>query len=405
MLKRKYGIGTIVFIAIVFSLLSFLTTSVLLNNYYQQDKRSFLSDKSFIKKLSEIDDLVNNKFYFDIDKENIEDLVMKGYVAGLGDQFTYYLSPKEAAMQSQSSSGEISGIGIYAAFDTERNAIYVSGVMPNSPAENAGLLPGDIIIQVGDIVVNKKTYNTAVYSVPGQAGTDVTIKIARYPDYTKTETLTITRQKVVIESISYEMLEGNIAYIKIVEFNTNSDEQFVELLKQAKSDGAKGIIFDVRNNPGGNLDSVCNILDPLLPKGPIVHIINKEKEILQTIDSDVTQTDLPMVVLINRNTASGGELFASALLDYKKATLIGETTFGKGCMQQLFSLSDGSMLALTTNLYSPPYGENYHGIGVIPTTKIEMTDEMMQKFNKLTKEEDIQFQEALRDITEQINKK
>ena len=176
-------------------------------------------------------------------------------------------------------------------------------------------------------------------------------------------------------------------------------------MKKAKTDGAKGIIFDVRNNPGGNLDSVCNILDPLLPKGPIVRIINKEKEVVQTIESDAVFTNLPMVVLMNRNTASGGELFSSALLDYKKATLVGETTFGKGCMQQLFSLSDGSMLAITTNLYSPPFGENYHGIGVIPTTKIEMSDEMMQKFNKLTREEDIQFQEALRDITEQINKK
>lgn len=405
MQKRKYGIGTIIFIAIAFSLISFLTTSVLLNNYYQQDKRAFLADKSFVKKLSEIDDLVNNKFFFEIDKEAIEDMVMKGYVAGLDDQFTYYLSPKEAAMQNQSSSGEISGIGIYAAYDTERKGIYVTGVMPNSPAENTGLLPGDIIIQVGDIVVDEKTYNTAVYSVPGQAGTDVTLKIARYPDYTKTETLTITRAKVVIESISYELLDGNIAYIKIIEFNSNSDEQFTELLKKAKTDGAKGIIFDVRNNPGGNLESVCNILDPLLPKGPIVRIINKEKEVVQTIESDAKFTNLPMVVLINRNTASGGELFCSALLDYKKATLIGETTFGKGCMQQLFPLSDGSMLALTTNLYSPPFGENYHGIGVVPTTKIEMTDEMMQKFNKLTREEDIQFQEAQRDITEQINKK
>lgn len=403
MAKNKFGVGSLIFVAIIFTVLTFLLTSVYVGNYYTEQQREFYNEKAFLKKLSDIDSQVKDKFFFDIDNSTLEEMIMKGYVAGLNDQFSYYLTPEEANMQNQSSSGEISGIGIYASFDTEHSAIYISGVMPNSPAEKAGLLPGDLIIKVGDLAVNNTNYNVAIYSVPGEPGTQVSLTIARFPDYKKEEIISITREKFVVESVTYEMLDNDIAYIKIAEFNDNTDEQFVTHLNKAKNDGAKGIIFDVRNNPGGNLESVCNILDPLLPKGPIVHIINKENEVIQSLDSDARFTDLPMVVLINRNTASGGELFCSALRDYEMAALIGEKTFGKGCMQTVYPLSDGSMLILTTNLYNPPKGENYHGIGVEPSIKIQMTDEMMQNFNKLTREEDIQFQEALREITERIS--
>ncbi|HBL85357.1 MAG: hypothetical protein A2Y17_11655 [Clostridiales bacterium GWF2_38_85] len=404
MFKKKYGIGTIAFFVAVFSVFTFLFTAVSLNSYYKTRETDFYGDKSYIAKMSRIDDIIRSSFFFDIDDEQLEDMMIKGYIEGLGDQFTYYLNPSEAELYSQASNGEIIGIGIYATYDSEADSIYVTNVMAGSPAEKAGLVAGDLITKVGDLDVTQATYYEAIYSVPGKAGTDVTVTVSRYPNYETEEALTLTREKITINSVSYEMLDNNIAYIKINEFNDNTDEQFNELLKQAKTEGAENIMFDVRNNPGGNLETVCNILDELLPSGPIVHIVDKDNNIVQTINSDARETDLPMVVLINRNTASGGELFCSALRDYEKATLLGETTFGKGCMQSVRPLDDGSLLVFTTNLYNPPYGENYHGIGVDPHVEVVMTDEMMKIFSKLTRDEDIQFQAALNEIAKLTDK-
>ncbi len=350
--------------------------------------------------LSEADSYVRSMFIGDIDEKNLLDFVMTGYMIGTGDKYCAYMSADEyEAFELSSQQGSQLGIGIRIAYDNTLGGIYVTSVIPDSPAQRAGIVPGDLIVRVeGKDVSDFGYYNS--YNLIKDSAEDhpISLDVATgASNYTEFKNLSILKEIVKTESVEIRMIEDDIAYVKIIEFDSTTPEQFVSKMDGIIADGAKSFVFDVRNNPGGNVYGVAGVLDYILPEGPIIRSTTKKGE-ESVINSDAKSLDAPMIVLVNENTASGGELFTAALRDYDKATVIGTTTFGKGTMQTVLPLSNGGGIKVSTQLYSPPYGDNYEGIGVVPDKVVELSEEAAQNFYKLTDEQDSQLQSAIDEL-------
>jgi carboxyl-terminal processing protease len=270
-------------------------------------------------------------------------------------------------------------------------------VMPDSPAETGGLLIGDCIYKVGDEYISELGYFAAVEKIKGEKGTEVTLTVLRGSNYSEEKIMTFTRNEVNMETVSSRKINEDIGYVRILEFNKETPNEFIGAMTELQNNGAKKFIFDVRFNPGGDLDGIEKTLDYLLPEGPIIRIVYKDGH-EEVKNSDANCIDAPMIVLINENTASAAELFASALRDYEKATLIGEKTYGKGTMQTILPLGDGSGLRISQYMYNPPYGGNYENIGVSPHIEVKLPEGLLKEknFYKITDEEDTQLQAAVK---------
>ena len=320
-------------------------------------------------KLLEVDAYVRANFIGTVDYEKAMQYMLDGYMYALGDKYSVYHTAEEMQELTNESNGDLVGIGVRVMMDDETGGIRILNVMHDSPALEAGLQVGDVIVKVGDLEVTADTYNTAVNDVAGEAGTELTVTILRNGG---TFERTLTRRLVRSEAVFLEMQDNHTALIRIYEFTGNAADDFIAAMEEAQKAGATGYVFDVRNNPGGDLGVIVRILDYLLPEGPIVRIIDASGEVVHTYTSDESEIQAPMVVLINENTASAAELFTSALLDYDKCVTVGQTTYGKGVMQNIITLPDGSGIRLTTHYYNPPYSDNYNGVGIPADYELEM---------------------------------
>lgn len=335
---------------------------------------------------------------------NIDDLVegaAVGFAAYSGDKYGSYHSAEEYASLQEGYSGEFAGIGVSVTFDPQTYMIEILNVMPDSPALEAGLLPNDVIIGVGGVKITEIGYDEAVKRIRGEIGTDVTITVARGEAYEEVFDVTVTRRKVEEQVVTYETIEVDglarpIAHIRLLDFNDKTPEQFLAALTQGTSDVVHGYILDVRNNGGGELTSITEILDTLLPEGPIVRIQYKDGT-EQVISSDKNAFPGMFVVLANGNTASAAELFVAALRDYGKAFVVGTTTYGKGTVQTIVPFDDGSALRISSAMYTPPHSANYEGVGIAPDVEVDL-DDAYKNVNlfKLDHENDAQLQAALR---------
>lgn len=398
-MKRKISIGSSILIALLCCIITFTATySVAMVKFKDDSKYSPQNEAPYITKLKEIDKLIRSIFVGDIDDNYLSDKILEGYINGLNDKYSRYYSIDEMSSYMDSLNSELIGIGVYVVYDENQQGIYITGLMPNSPALNAGMQIGDVITKVEDITLSAETYYEALAAVPGNEGDIRKIEIKRAPDYDQTIQLEVEIKKVIQNTVNYQMLNNSIALIEILQFNTPTAEEFKTTLEKAINDGAEKFIFDVRNNPGGALDAIVDVLDRILPDGPIVRIVSSDgtERVIESSNKDVLNA--PMVVLVNKNTASAAELFSSALRDYNVATIIGETTYGKGTMQSIRYLSDGSGVSISTNMYNPPYGDNYEGIGVIPHIEVKLTQEQLANYYKLTIEEDPQIQAAISEL-------
>lgn len=332
------------------------------------------------------------------------DQLIHEYIASLGDPYARYMNPREYQEYTSSMQGDLVGIGVQVAYDITSLSIEILLVMPNSPAESMGLVPGDLIIAVNGVKVAEIGYNAAADAIKGEAGTEVTLTVRRKADGKEVD-LTTKRAHVTALSVAYQMLsDGHTGLIRIFEFNATTYPQFSAAVDDLQKQGADRLIFDLRNNPGGQLDSVLSVLSYILPKGSLLIRINdatgKEETYSDTEETDHT-VDCPMAVLINGNTASAAELFTSCLRDYEKVTIVGEKSFGKGCMQYVYSLPNGGALTLTTRMYSPPYGGNYDGIGITPHVGASLSEEAAKvSVLKLTEETDDQLKAAIKALNE-----
>lgn len=336
------------------------------------------------RKAAEIQNIIEKQFLYgdDVKNEDLQDMSLKGYVAGLGDPYSVYYDKEETEELLDSTEGKYAGIGALMAQDQETLEITVQEIYKDTPAEEAGMKEGDVLLSVDGDDVTGMSLSEVVDLVKGEENTKVSVTVRRAGGNVDLE---MTRKIVETQTVETEMKDGGVGYLKITEFDTVTYEQFQNGLESLEEAGMTGLVVDLRDNPGGNLDTVCQILDLLLPEGTIVYTEDKNGERVDTKTSDEEhQFTKPMAVLVNGGSASASEVFSGAVQDYGIGTIIGTQTYGKGIVQTLYSLSDGSCLKLTTAQYFTPDGRNIHGEGITPDIVLEKTADD-QRDNQLEK--------------------
>ncbi|WP_302630007.1 S41 family peptidase [uncultured Eubacterium sp.] len=324
-----------------------------------------------LSKLSSLESIIDLYYLDKVDNKKLEEGIYKGLFSGLDDPYSVYYTADEYAKLQEDIDGVFVGMGAYVSQNTETGIIIVTKAFDNSPAKKAGIKDGDIIYKVEDKEVTGEDVDKVVSMIKGKENTKVKLTIYRQSEK-KYIDVEITRAKVEVPSIEAKILnkKKGIAYIQIVEFQENTYKQFASAIEKLKKQGMKSVIFDVRNNPGGRYDIVCQILDDLLPEGTLVSTKDKYgKEEKQT--SDAKALNMPMVVIQNENSASASEIFAGAIQDFKAGTIIGTRSFGKGIVQQMWPLNDGSAIKLTVEKYYTPSGKNIHGKGITPDVEVK----------------------------------
>lgn len=332
---------------------------------------SIVSDDTS-KKLAILEETIDKYYYRDEDID--EDAMIEGMYAGLvdslGDPYSVYYTAEEWQQMMAETEGIYYGIGAYISIDTTTGFARVSGIIANTPAEEAGLRENDIIYMVEEELTQGLELSEVVSRIKGDEGTTVHLTIYREgePDYLEMD---VTRRKIESPTVSYEIYDNGVGYIQITEFDEVTSDQFTEALAVIKGSHAKGLILDLRSNPGGSLPVVVDIARSILPRGLIVYTEDKNGKRDEYNCDGKKELDIPLVVLINGNSASASEILAGAIKDYSKGTLIGTTTFGKGIVQRILPLTDGTALKLTISSYYTPKGNNIHGIGIDPDIECE----------------------------------
>ena len=353
-------------------------------------------------RIGEIRALIDQNAVFEFSEEDAERAAIEGYLSGLNDGYIKYWTEEEYSAHLSSKQGNFSGVGLSLLSQrTIENGIFVRRVLGNSPAEIAGIQPGDLIIAVDDVSVIGRDYEQVLSEMEREAGESVKLTLTRGEE---TFSVSVTFSDFVQTYVAYRMI-GDIGFIRIHSFSDNAANEFQIALNALLEQGAKGLIFDLRNNPGGSLNAVEYILEPLIPKGEEM-VILKYKNSEEIIYSKANQkADIPMVVLINASSASGSELMASCLRDVNGAILIGNRSFGKGIGQTTYRLSDGSAVKITTFHFLTKGRTDYHGIGLQPDEIISLTEEQDLYFYALDESNDPQLQGALTRIQAEINGK
>ena len=319
-------------------------------------------------------------------------------LVGLDDPYAAYYTKEEYQSLMDSTNGSYYGIGVEMSQNMTTGIITITRVFEGSPAEEAGLLPGDVIYRVDDEEVTGEDLTKVVSKVKGAEGTTIPISVAREgeSDYL---TFDVERRMIEISTVAHKLLDGNIGYISVTSFDDVTVNQFLAALDDLENQGETALIIDLRNNGGGLVSSACSMLDRLLPEGLIVYTEDKYGN-RDEMKSDVENYfDKPLVLLVNGNSASASEIFAGAIKDYGIGTLVGTQTFGKGIVQKIYPLSDGTAVKLTVSKYYTPNGNNIHGIGIAPDVEVEL-DPAVANEVVIPEEKDNQLQKAMEILTE-----
>lgn len=333
-----------------------------------------VSNEKTTEKLGVLENTIKQYFWQDVDESTLEEGVYKGLLESLDDPYSVYYTHDELVQLQQQTEGIYYGIGAYISQDNEMGYVRVSKIIKNTPAEASGLQQDDYIYKVDGEDMQGKDSSYVVSKIKGEAGTKVTITVVR-EGATDPIDIEVERQKIESPTVEYQMLDNDMAYIQITEFDLVTTEQFEEAYKQAQADGMKGLILDLRSNPGGNLSTVCDIARMILPKGLIVYTEDKYGKREEYTCDGANQIKVPLVVLTNGYSASASEILAGAVKDYGIGTLVGTTTYGKGIVQKVINLSDGSAVKLTVSNYFTPNGNNIHKIGIDPDVEVEFDAE------------------------------
>ena len=349
------------------------------------------------KKAGEIEELINAYYLDEIDGQKVEDTMYTGMVAGLEDPYSVYYSKEELESMEESISGAYSGIGATLTQDPDTGDLSVVSCFDGTPAQEAGLQPGDVITGWNGNSVEGMELSELVSKIKTDPEEQLTLEIERDGEILEVE---LTRREVQIPTVEYEMLDDQIGYIRLVEFDEVTADQFKEALEDLEKQNMKKLIIDVRNNPGGVLQVVCDMLDQLLPEGLIVYTEDKNGNRKEYTSDEEHQFSKPLAVLANENSASASEIFAGAIQDYGIGTIVGTTTFGKGIVQRTFYLSDGTGVKLTVAKYYTPKGHDIHKKGITPDVEIEL-DEELKNQSSISHEEDNQLQKAIEVLQEE----
>lgn len=400
-LRKQRIYKTIMLVALTVFLTCILTTMWLTNKYGIGNKNETISslisesiseDSNLTSSLKIIENIIKKYYLNEIDEPKAIDGAIAGYISSLGDEYTEYIPATQMKEYTEQVMGNFVGIGIYMVKNTEKNTIDILTPIKESPAEEAGLLPGDSIIKVDGVEYTGDDMTTAANNIKGEEGTTVKLEIKRGEEIL---TFEIKRRKVTTNPIISKKLENNIGYLEISSFDEGTAKEFKTKYEGLKKDGIKSLIIDLRNNGGGLVEEALTIVDYIVPKGKEILItVDKDKdEKIEKAEEDV-MIDMPIVVLVNENTASSSEIVAGALKDLDEATIVGTKTYGKGVIQQILSLRSGAGVKVTVEEYYTPNRTKINKIGIEPDEKIELPKSVT---NPLLVEEkdDTQLQKAI----------
>lgn len=329
----------------------------------------------------------------------MNDMAISAMVESLGDQYSSYLNAEDLVSYQEDTKESYKGIGVSVNFDGETNEMTVVSPYDGSPAQKAGILPGDIIQKVGDMTVKSDTYNAVLDYIKNGKDDEFELTILRDDE---TLTIPVRREEVKRQSVTYKMFAGRIGYIRVSEFIHNTKEEFKNALGELKERDMTGLLIDLRNNPGGYADTVIDMTDALLPEGVIAYLEDSHGD-RQYFHSDENALGLPMVVLINQGTASASELLAGSLKAHGLATIVGEKSYGKAVGQSVHPLSAKTAIYLTNARYFTPNGECIDGVGIEPDVKVGLASELMGKISLLEPKDDPQLAKALEIMQQKIS--
>ena len=352
------------------------------------------------RKVMEIYNLLNEVSIMPLDKAEMLENMYRGFLDGVGDPYTQYFDHIALEAFRERTEGDFVGVGVHVIMDTESGNVTIISPFRDSPAAKAGLMPGDQIVGVDGADMTGRSTEEVTSLVKGEEGTAVTLTIYR-PYENERFDVEIVRALVVIPSVFHEMLPGRTGYIRIESFNMATKPQFQNAMEDLISQGMTALVLDVRNNPGGLLNIVAYIADYFVPEGIIAYVVDGADN-RQYFNADAEYLGLPLAVLINGRSASASELLAGAIRDTQVGVLVGETSFGKGVVQHLYGLSDGSAVKTTVAEYFPPSGATIHGVGIAPDVKVEMEMSLSRRVGQLELHEDLQLLAAIRVLAELV---
>lgn len=364
------------------------------------DVSEMLEDKDVQAKVNEINTYIENYYYFDIDPEVQEESFYDGIMNGLDDPYSVYYTKEEYQDLLEDNSGEYFGVGAVVTQDATMKVTVVRPIK-GSPAEAAGVKADDVIVEVDGTEITDQELSLVVEMIRGEKGTTAHIKVYR-PSEDKYIEFDIKRAEVENVSVDYRMLDNKVGYISVTQFYENTPKEYKEAVENLEKQGAKGLIVDLRDNPGGLLNAVVEMCAYTLDGGNIVSTKDRDGKLTSSYDdNDAHSIDIPMVVLVNGNSASASEIFAGAMKDTDTAELVGTTTFGKGIVQSILPLSDGTAIKITVSKYFTPGGNDIHEIGIDPDYEVELQDRTNAV--NLDYEDDLQLHKAEEVIAAMMN--
>ena len=396
--KKNFRAYKVVMLVILTVFVTFLLTSICMYQYFTNNSNrnqlvvSSTNNGEIASELSKYRTLIDKYYLGDVDEEKLKEGAIKGYIEGLDDPYTEYMSKEDMQDYMSDVTGNFVGIGIYMVKDTETNKIMVLSPIKGSPAEKAGILPGDLIISVDGVQYSAEEMTVASNKIKGEEGSTVKIEILRG---TETKEFELKRENIKINPVEGKVLQDKIGYIDFSSFDEGTAEDFKTKFKELEEQGIHSLIIDLRNNGGGIVDEALEIAD---------YILNKDDIILYEVDKNNNEKvekskndpiiNLPIVVLTNENTASSSEILAGALKDHNKAKIVGTKTYGKGIIQQLLTLPDGSGLKITSEEYLTPNKTKINKLGIEPDEKVELPD-TTENILVIEEKDDTQLQKAI----------
>lgn len=396
-MKKKITITTAVILVLFAVLLTFQITFTLVSMQYQTKVDALVKTQSDFSKLAQADALIRENFLGEIDDEEVEDGLISGYLESLNDPYSRYMTREEYQTYRQKSDNSGIGIGVRVTFDAKTNETIVYSVVESSPASLVGIQPGDIIYKIDDTYAEDIGYYETVKALSGMEGTEYRLTVQRVIAAQRFELVfSVVPQDIRVPTVHYEMLDDLIAYVQIFSIDDATPDEFVRAVNALITQGAKGFVFDVRNVSDGSLNAVGLMLDRILPEVVLYRYVNQKGE-SGSVMGDATVLNLPISVLINRSTSFAAELFAVSLRDWGKATIVGETSFGKGVAQSVLEMDDGSAMLLSDTNVFPPKSDSFDGVGIQPDIECELKAENLYL---ITHAQDNQLQESIPSLME-----
>ncbi len=396
--KKRFKVYRIIMLVVLVAFITFIITSIGMYQYFSNYDNlgkllvSSPDNNDISSKINKYKSIIDRYYLGDVDEEKLKEGAIRGYIEGLEDPYTEYISKDDMKDFMDDTTGNFVGVGIYMVKDEEKNKVMVLSPIKDSPAEKAGILPGDLIVKVDDVEYTADDMSILSNKIKGQAGTTVKVEILRDGE---TKTFELKRDNIKVNPVEGKKLENDIGYIEFTSFDKGTAEDFKKKYKELESQGIKSLIIDLRNNGGGIVDEALQIADYIVEKDAVLLYEvdkNNNEEVEKSKNNPII--NMPIIILTNKNTASSSEILAGALKDLGKAKTVGTKTYGKGVIQQLLSLPDGSGIKITSEKYLTPNKTEINKIGIEPDEKVELPS-TVTNILRVEEKDDTQLQKAI----------